>query len=64
MSTFKVYQQANTVLIENTLTQEVNYISIQDFSFEIDYPTSTIQLVDSSIEKKVEEKLDESKEGA
>ena len=53
-SKFKVFQQDNFVWITNTQSAETNYISLQDFSFEIQDSTKTVQLIDSSLESKVE----------
>jgi hypothetical protein len=54
MGKFKVYQNNNAVYIENLDAGTTNYISIPNFSFEIQDSTKTVQLVDSSLEEKVE----------
>lgn len=55
--TYKVYQQDNAVWIVDNLTLNTNYIALHNFSFEIDDNTGTVQLADSSIEKKVDSML-------
>lgn len=51
MARHNVYQEGNTVVLLNTDTNEMEYIALNVFSFEVD--SGTIQFVDSSIDKRV-----------
>lgn len=53
MANYSVYQFQNSVWITNQDNFQTEFIALQNFSFEIEQSTGTIQLVDSSLEKKV-----------